>query len=88
MRIFRTFCVALAWALALSVTSVARADSVDDAHHLFTTDRFDDTVKAVETLAQTGHASAEPTLAALSGNRLLVHPVDKGVFYRATGVPA
>jgi urea transport system permease protein len=85
MRILRTICVAFVWALTLSVETTARADPVDDVFQLFTTDRFDDTVKAIEALAQTGHASAEPTLAALSAGRLFFDPANKAVLYRAPG---
>jgi urea transport system permease protein len=60
----------------------ARADAVDDVLRLFAADRYDDTVKAIEVLAQSGQATAEPVLSALAAGRLLVQPSDRAIVYR------
>src|ERR687893_565822 len=83
MRLFQTARVMLLACLMLLVPMVgARADAVDDALSRFTTDKFDDTQKGIEDLAQTGHATAEDALAALLANRLFVRSSDKAVLYR------
>ena len=81
MRTVRALCVALAMLLVFSAPP-ARADAVDDMLALFAADRYDDTVKAIEDLARSGHSSAEPTLSALAAGRLYLHPSDKSVLYR------
>jgi urea transport system permease protein len=88
MRRFPTVCATLLACLILfAAMPGAQADAVDDALLYFTTDKFDDTQKGIEDLAQTGHATAEEVLAALLSNRLFVRPSDKAVLYRdAAGV--
>jgi urea transport system permease protein len=60
----------------------ALAQGTGDALQGFTTDRFDDTQKAIDTLAQSGHPAAEPMLQALAAGRLLFKPDERTVFYR------
>jgi urea transport system permease protein len=72
----------LACLMLLAPFAGARADAVDEALLRFATDRFDDTQKGIEDLAQTRHAMAEETLAALLSNRLFFRASDKAVFYR------
>jgi urea transport system permease protein len=72
----------LACLILLVPLAGAQADAVDDALARFTTDKFDDTQKGIEDLAQAGHATAEDVLAALLSNRLFFRPSDKAVLYR------
>src|SRR5918998_411266 len=83
MRLLQTArAMLLACLLVLIPTAGAQADAVDDALARFTTDKFDDTQKGIEDLAQTGHATAEDALTALLANRLFFRPSDKAVLYR------
>jgi urea transport system permease protein len=72
----------LGLAMLCASMGAVRADAVDDALLRFTTDKFDDTQKAIEDLAQTGHETAEEVLAALLSNRLFFRSSDKTVVYR------
>src|SRR5919205_363564 len=83
MRFFRTArATLLACLMAFAPLAGAQADAVDDAFAHFTTDKFEDTQEAIERLAQTGHATAEDVIAALSANRLFFRPADRQVLYR------
>jgi urea transport system permease protein len=88
--------IALLIALALA-PGLARADAVDDALARFAADRFDDTQKGIDELAQSGHPTAEAVLSALGAGRLVVKPPagpvyvkdEAGALYDAkTGAPA
>jgi urea transport system permease protein len=83
MRLIHAACIALlAGLMIIAAPAAVRADAVDDALMRFTTDKFDDTQKGIEDLAQSGHATAEEVLAALLANRLFVRPTNKVVLYR------
>ena len=80
---FRRLALTLSFALAVvSVQSPARADAVDDALALFTTDSFNDTTKAIEGLVASGNANTLPILRALADGKLLYDPASKAVFYK------
>ncbi len=77
--------LALTLLLALTVFAIqfpARADAVDDALALFTTDSFNDTTKAIDGLVASGHANTLPILRALADGKLLYDPGSKAVFYK------
>ncbi len=82
MAFFRRLRAWLLIAAALVMSSAASADPVDDALMRFGTDKFDETQRAIEELAQSGHPNAEEVLSALSSGRLFVHSADRSVFYR------
>lgn len=72
----------LALVLALFAIAPARADPVDDALALFTTDRFNDTASGVEALLHTRHQTTPDMLAALATGRLVFDPAAGAVFFR------
>jgi len=72
---------------ALGLCDAARADAVDHSLARFAADTFDQTQKAIEEIAVSGHPTAEDVLSALAAGRLFVHTADKAVLYRdAVGV--
>ncbi len=83
MRLLHAARMAILWALfACAALGSARADAVDDALKRFSADRFDDTLAGIESLAQTGHATAQPVLAALAAGRLFVRSPDGAILFR------
>jgi urea transport system permease protein len=82
MTLLRRLSAVLLSVLMLCAAHPAAADAVDDALGLIAADSFNDTQKGIETLAQSGRASAEPVLDALAAGRLLFNPADKSVYYR------
>ncbi len=82
MAFLRRRPAALVTVLMLCLVQPALADAVDDALGHFAADSFNDTQKAVENLAQTGHATAEDILNALLAGRLFYNPADRSVFLR------
>ncbi len=80
---FRRLALTLLIALAcLSSPPGARADAVDDALALFTTDKFNDTATGIQALATSGHDNALTILRAMTDGRLFYDPAGKTVFYR------
>jgi urea transport system permease protein len=83
MGTIRLLSIALLFALtALGVPGTARADAVDHALARFATDSFNETQKAIEDLAVSGHPTAEDVLSALAAERLFIRATDKTVLFR------
>ncbi len=87
---FSIFSEALAFLAALIVMSLVslflsgavRADEQDAFLSGFTTDKFADTEKTINTLAVSGLPMAAPILEALAGDRLLFDPESKALLIR------
>jgi urea transport system permease protein len=60
----------------------SRAQSPETTLSRLSADRFDETQKAIDELAQSGHPTAEAVLEALSAGRLFYSPGDRAVLYR------
>jgi urea transport system permease protein len=88
MGTLRLLALALLFALpALGFSGPGRADAVDHALARFAADSFNETQKAIEELAVSGHPTAEDVLSALAAERLFVQPSDRAVLFRdAEGV--
>jgi urea transport system permease protein len=82
MPLLQRLLAALVLALAIGGASPAFADPIDDALARFVADSFNDTQKAVDDLAASGHGAAEEVISALAAGRLFIHTADKLVVYR------
>jgi urea transport system permease protein len=71
-----------AFVLILLSPVKAGAGPVDEAFSGFTSSSYDTIEKAVETLAASGHPTAEAMLRALGGGNLLVREADKAILYK------
>jgi len=69
-------------ALALLSPARAQADAHDDAFSGFASSSYDRIEKAIETLAGSGHQTAEAVLRALEGGNLFVREADKAIVYK------
>src|SRR4051812_44442846 len=67
---------------AVAHPGIARADALDDALLLLSSDTFDKTQKGIEDLARSGSPVAEPVLSALAAGRLFVQSADRTIVYR------
>ncbi|MFC7051632.1 urea ABC transporter permease subunit UrtB [Hansschlegelia quercus] len=72
---FAAFCAAL-------VAGPACADAIDDALSGFTTDKYDDTDKALQGLVATAAPNGLAVIEALAAGRLLFDPESKTVLYK------
>ena len=77
----RSLCL-LAFILALLMPAGAGAGPVDEAFSGFASASYGDIEKAIETLAASGHPTAEATLRALDGGNLFVREADKAILYK------
>src|SRR5918995_7454476 len=83
MGTLRLLALALLFALAaLGFSGPGRADAVGQALARFAADSFNETQKAIEELAVSGHPTAEAVLSALAAERLFVQPSDRAVLFR------
>jgi urea transport system permease protein len=64
------------------VTGPARADTVDDALSGFTTDKYDDTDKALQGLVATAAPNGLAVIEALAAGRLVFDPESRTVLYK------
>src|SRR5260370_7164067 len=76
--------LALAFALGMlaALASAAHAEPYEDALSRFVTDDFDDTTKAINGVAASGHPLAAVVIEALQDGRLVFSPEAKRVFFR------
>ena len=79
----RSFCL-LAFILALLMPAGAGAGPVDEAFSGFASANYGDIEKAIETLAASGHPTAEAMLRALDGGNLFVREADKAILNKTT----
>ncbi len=77
--------IVLAFFGGLACPGPARADGLDDTLALFLTDKFPDTLRAINQLTAAAPPQASAILDALGDNRLLIDPADHVVAYRTSG---
>jgi urea transport system permease protein len=82
MLLLQRLLTAFALVCTLAAASPGQADVVDDALARFAADSFNDTQKAIEDLAQSGHSTAEEMISALGAGRLFFRPGEPLVAYR------
>jgi urea transport system permease protein len=82
MRFLRAACLLLALLAPCVAPQALRAQTIDETLSRLTTDRYDDTQRAIEVLVQAGHPTAEAMLVALSAGRLFFRAAERAVFYR------